>query len=88
MFTPKDFTDATVNSERDLDLDWEDLRVAVAAFSGPDFGPEYLSFAIGDTVLVSDYPGQDVDPQGWAWGTLQSSGIAGWFPPSYVKHAN
>ena len=52
---------------------------SVAPFDGREYGAEYLVFDIGvelQRLLI--------DPAGWAFGILPSSGAQGWYPAEYA----
>ncbi len=56
---------------------------ARAAFNGMDYGPEYLTLAVGDAVYPRTPPA-GVDCDGWAYGLHVPSNETGWYPPMYA----
>ena len=55
--------------------------VAIFNFDGSQYGPEYLSLAVGER-LVPQQPPPSVDAGGWMYGRTVTG--LGWCPPKYV----
>jgi hypothetical protein len=54
--------------------DWEDA---------PEYGPEYVLLREGD-IVTPLLPPPEVDPEDWAYGCNERSGVIGWYPPEYL----
>jgi len=54
--------------------DWEDA---------PEYGPEYLLLRKGD-IVTPLLPPSEMDPEDWAYGCNERSGVIGWYPPEYL----
>ena len=53
----------------------------LADFDGTQYGLGYLSFSRDNVVIPKTPP---CEPDGWAYGTLRTTGTEGWYPPTYV----
>ena len=52
-----------------------------AAFNGNVYGRDYLTLRVGDHVLPRQAP---ADPEGWVYGLVLETNVAGWYPPQYA----
>ncbi len=58
--------------------------LAIWAFDGASYGPEYIDLGMGDAVRSLPTPA-GIDGEGWAFGVNVRSGHRGWFPPDFVR---